>query len=174
MTQGPNPFATPLEGRDPARRFRGRLAAPVTLWTAGARTAPAGLTISSLLVAEGAPSYVVAAVNPTTELWEALEATRRCVVHVLERRHRQLAERFAGLAPSPGGLFLGVSLAHTAWGPQIVDAKNRAYCRVEGSSELGYGNLVRAVVEEVEVADLDEPLVYFRGRHRRLEATRRP
>jgi len=32
---GQPPFAVPAERRDPARRLRGRLVAPVTVWTAG-------------------------------------------------------------------------------------------------------------------------------------------
>jgi hypothetical protein len=32
---GQHPFATPPELRSPARRLRGRLLAPVTVWTAG-------------------------------------------------------------------------------------------------------------------------------------------
>jgi hypothetical protein len=33
---GQHPFATPPDRRSPARRLRGRLLAPVTVWTAGA------------------------------------------------------------------------------------------------------------------------------------------
>ena len=45
------PFAVPAERRDPARRLRGRLVAPVTVWTAGDPSRGAGLTVSSILVA---------------------------------------------------------------------------------------------------------------------------
>jgi 3-hydroxy-9,10-secoandrosta-1,3,5(10)-triene-9,17-dione monooxygenase reductase component len=46
------PFAVPAERRDPARRLRGRLVAPVTVRTAGHLPGGAGLTVSSVLVAE--------------------------------------------------------------------------------------------------------------------------
>ena len=51
-----HPFAVPPERRDPARRLRGRLVAPVTVWTAGHPSTGAGLTVSSVLVAEGQPA----------------------------------------------------------------------------------------------------------------------
>jgi hypothetical protein len=44
------PFAVPPERRDPVRRLRGRLVAPVTVWTAGRPPGGAGLTVSSELL----------------------------------------------------------------------------------------------------------------------------
>ena len=172
MTAQDNPFSTPPELREPARRFRGRLASPVTLWTAGVMDRPTGLTISSLVVAEGRPSSVLGLVNDTTDLWESIQETEAFVVHILEDRHRRLAERFAGMMPSPGGLFEGVAVAPTAWGPRISDATNRAYCRLSGTLELGYQHLVRAVVEQLDVGELEAPLVHWQGRYRRLGSTR--
>ena len=43
---GQPPFAVPAGRRDPARRLRGRLVAPVTIWTAGRPPGGAGLTVS--------------------------------------------------------------------------------------------------------------------------------
>jgi 3-hydroxy-9,10-secoandrosta-1,3,5(10)-triene-9,17-dione monooxygenase reductase component len=174
MTGPQDPFATPMELRNPARRFRGRLAAPVTLWTAGAPGSPSGLTVSSLLVAEGEPSSILGLLNPMTDLWEALHATRAFVVHVLERRHRVLAERFAGTRPSPGGLFHGVDVEDSSWGPRVADLPDRAYCRLQGSLDVGWQHLVRGTIERVELGGLDDPLTYFRGRYRALEPPKNP
>ena len=60
-----DPFATPEEQRSPLRRLRGRLAAPVTLWTADGPAGPAGLTVSSMLVAEGEPGRSAMATSLT-------------------------------------------------------------------------------------------------------------
>ena len=57
---GQPPFAVPAGRRDPTRRLRGRLVAPVTIWTAGRPPGGAGLTVSSILVAEGQPARVLA------------------------------------------------------------------------------------------------------------------
>ena len=63
-----DPFATPEGQRSPVRRLRGRLAAPVTLWTA---PGPAGLTVSSMLVAGGEPGRVLGLIDEESELWSA-------------------------------------------------------------------------------------------------------
>src|SRR5436305_10995250 len=97
-----DPFATPEGERSPVRRVRGRLAAPVTLWTA---PGPAGLTVSSVLIADGTPGRVLGLVDGESELWEAASSAGRFSVIPLTAEDRQLADRFAGLLPSPGGLF---------------------------------------------------------------------
>ncbi|MDP8927396.1 MAG: flavin reductase family protein [Actinomycetota bacterium] len=161
-----HPFVTPLEERDPTRRFRGRLAAPVTVWTAGGVRARSGLTISSLLVAEGAPGLVLGLMSDISELWVAIQDSTAFVVHVLDDTQRHLAERFALRTPAPGGLFAGLKVSESAWGPVLTDIPTRAYCRLEGTSPVGYSHLVIGRIERLDLdEDFDDPLVYFRGRY---------
>ena len=61
--------ATPEADRDPVRRFRGRLAAPVTIATAGASDARAGLTVSSLMVSEGDPGRIHLLLGPLADIY---------------------------------------------------------------------------------------------------------
>ena len=98
-----HPFKTPLDQRDPVRRFRGRLAAPVTVITSGTPQRRTGLTVSSVLVAEGEPSYLHFLCGTSTDLWDAIRETGTFIVHILEEEHRQISDRFAGIRPSPGG-----------------------------------------------------------------------
>ncbi|MCJ7725281.1 MAG: flavin reductase family protein, partial [Acidimicrobiia bacterium] len=129
---GEHPFATPPEMRDPVRQFRGRLAAPVTLVTSGTPDTRAGLTVSSLLVADGDPSFVHLLVGTATDLWDAISETGAFVVHVLAAEHREISDRFALIRPSPGGLFLGIDVTDTDHGPEIGVIGTRAYCRYVG------------------------------------------
>lgn len=163
-----NPFAPPVEQRDPARRLRGRLAAPVTVWTAGAGAEATGLTVSSVMVAEGEPARVLGLLGDLTDVWERLRETGRFVVHVLGRGDRPLADRFAGLVPIVGGVFAGLDVADSAHGPVLRGIGTRAACRFEDATPVGYGLLVRGVIDDV-VLDGEEPLVYVRGGYRRLE-----
>ncbi len=160
-----DPFATPEGERSPVRRLRGRLAAPVTLWTA---PGPAGLTVSSVLVADGTPGRVLGLVDGESDLWAAVEDSGRLAVTPLGPRHRQLADRFAGLLPAPGGLFAGGGWTDTEYGPVPADAGTWAGCRIEGSRPCGYALLVEAVIERVELGTDDAPLVHARGRYREL------
>jgi flavin reductase (DIM6/NTAB) family NADH-FMN oxidoreductase RutF len=160
-----DPFATPEHERSPVRRLRGRLAAAVTLWTA---PGPAGLTVSSTLVAEGEPDRLLGLIDEESELWDAARATRRFAVAPLGPAHRQLADRFAGLFPAPGGLFAAHDWADTPYGPVPADAGSWVGCRLDGARECGWGLLVEATIEMVELVGDAAPLVHYRGRYREL------
>lgn len=161
-----DPFATPADKREPARRLRGRLSAPVTVWTSGESNGRTGLTVSSLLVAEGRPSLVLGLISDTTDLYEVIKETGAFVVHVLDDSNRVLADRFAGLRPSPGGLFADLEVEDSEWGPLIASFGNRAFCSLFDDVESGFQRLVRGRVERIELDAIENPLVYYRGRYR--------
>ncbi len=156
------------EDRNPVRRFRGRLAMPVTIVTSGTGSDRAGLTVSSVLVMEGDPGEVLLLVNPHTDLWDAVEETDRLLIHICSPAHRGLAEVFAGRQPNPGGMFAGVKATDGDWGPVLEDVPNRLGVRVTSMDPAGWSGVVRGVIEHVEVSGMDDPLVYFRGRYRTL------
>lgn len=166
--EGVDPFATPLEARDPVRQFRGRLAAPVTVVTSGGGDDRTGMTVSSLVVAEGEPGHVQLLAAPTADIVPAIERTRRFVVHVLETRHRWVSEVFAGQRPSPGGLFANVAYQDGPWGPVLLDVHNRAFCSSAQADEVGYSLLITAAIDSIEIGGLEDPLLYFRGAYRHL------
>jgi 3-hydroxy-9,10-secoandrosta-1,3,5(10)-triene-9,17-dione monooxygenase reductase component len=163
-----NPFLTPSDQRDPARQFRGRMAAPVTIVTAGAGEHRTGLTVSSLVVAEGDPSRVYFLLGSTTDLFYGLEETGKFVVHVLEHSHHAIADVFAGLRPSPGGRFTDVAIEQSEWGPVLTDVGTRAYCTYEGGDEETFFIVAEGVIDKLELGEIADPLVYFRGRYRKL------
>lgn len=164
MIHDEHPFSDPDEVRDPVRRFRGRLAAPVTVVTSGGPQGRAGLTVSSIIVAEGDPARIYFLCGMSTDLWEAMAATGAFVVHILERSSRHISEAFAGLRPSPGGPFAGLDPVDGPHGPVIPSLLTRAYCTLAGSEDTGRGYaLVEGVIDDVELHDLAEPLQYFRG-----------
>lgn len=159
-----HPFVPPEGDRDPARRLRGRLAAPVTVWTAGAEVERRGLTISSMLLAEGEPSHVLGLVDEDSDLWESAPTT--VVVNILGAEHRYLADVFAGAAPSPGGVFVQGEWVDSAWGPVLQGAAGWIGVRLlPDPREVGWRLLVEGVVEHVEVGGVD-PLIHLRGRYR--------
>jgi len=165
-----DPFATPADRRDPARRFRGRLVAPVTVWTAGDLAArPAGLTVASVLVAEGDPPRLLGLLGPTTDLAERIKETGAFVAHVLGAADQTLAERFAERRPPVRPQFEGIKASASAWGPVLAGARPRAGCRVAEIRPLGTADLVEAVIEELVLGDLPDPLAWQRGAYRRLD-----
>jgi flavin reductase (DIM6/NTAB) family NADH-FMN oxidoreductase RutF len=168
-----HPFLTPEPDRDPVRRARGRLTAPVSVWTTGSGRQRAGLTVSSMLIAEGEPAELVGLVNPDSPLAEAVVDTRTVAVSVLGGRDRLVADVFAGLSPSPGGLFRTGSWSDTAWGPVLDGVPVWIGARLLADPvPAGWAQLVRARIETVELAALtegDQALGYLRGRYRFLD-----
>jgi flavin reductase (DIM6/NTAB) family NADH-FMN oxidoreductase RutF len=158
-----HPFLDPEP--DPVRRLRGRLGGAVTLWTSGDDDERAGLTVSSLMVANGEPPRLLALLDPDSDLAEVLTRTGRSVVQLLAWRHRDLAEAFAGTAPAPGGPFRMADFEPTAWGPRLVGADTWAGVSVESTSTVGWSTLVTGVLDEVSVGDDASPLVHRRGRY---------
>lgn len=163
-----HPFLLPPSQRDPARRLRGRLTSGVTVVTAFGGDKPAGLTVASVLVAEGEPARLLMLVSDTTDFWYALEETGRFVLHVCDASHRTMADRFAGVVPAPGGPFTGVGWGRSDWGPVISGIANVAFASVDDVHEVGWQQLVVADLDRVSIDDLGEPLVWFRGAYRSL------
>jgi len=164
-----DPFATPLEERRLDRRFRGRLVAPVTVWTAGSGDRRAGLTVSSLLVAEGDPAEVLGLLDPLSELFDVLVDRGSFVAHVLETADQRLAGMFAGAYPVDP--FEEVDTVDGEFGPVISGTRHILGCRLVGSEELGFQMLVRGSIEALEiVVDAGQPLIRYRGRYRKLSS----
>lgn len=162
-----HPFAAPEGDRDAARRLRGRLGGQVSLWTSGAGANRVGLTVSSLMVALGEPPVVVGLLDPDSDLAEVLQDApdARCVVQLLEWRHHDVAEKFAGQMPSPGGLFAATDWVESAYGPRLPDVETWAECVVRDVREVGWSIEVTCRIESVTVGVPDDPLLHRRGRY---------
>lgn len=166
----------PFAGEDdPVRRFRGRLGGTVTLWTSGDHGddgSRAGLTVTSLMVANGETPRVLALLDPDSDLVEELRRTGRAVVQVLAWADRGLAEMFAGTAPAPGGMFRQAAFVDTAYGPRLASATTWAGVELEDESEVGWSALLTCRLVTAEAGDDVDPLGHRRGRWLRLAQER--
>jgi flavin reductase (DIM6/NTAB) family NADH-FMN oxidoreductase RutF len=160
-----HPFIDPASARDAVRQLRGRLAAGVTLWTTGSGRERAGLTISSLMVANGNPPRVLGLLDPLSDLADAVGRTGTVALTLLRRDEHYLSEVFAGRAPAPGGPFSQAAFVDTAWGPVLAGERSWAGLRVETVAEVGWASLLTCIVEQVAVSDEPDPLLHHRGRY---------
>ena len=159
-----HPFVPPEGDRDPLRRLRGKLPAPVTVWAAGTGRERRGLTVSSVLVAAGDPPHVLGLVDEEADLWAEPPST--LVVNVLGPGHAYLAEAFAGTVPAPGGPFTQGEWSDSEWGPVLADAAAWMGVRLVPAPprHVGWGLLLDGVVEHVETTST-EVLTHVRGRY---------
>lgn len=164
---GEHPFLPPEQERSPVRRFRGRLPSPVTLWTSTYDGDRAGLTVSSMLVADGDPGLVIGIVDPDSDLWDAIRRSRRAVVSILAGA--QLADAFGYVAPAPGGPFRLGSWLDTEWGPALEGATWAGCMLLDPVADAGWGLEVRMEIAEVSLAEDGPVLAHRRGRYHGVE-----
>jgi flavin reductase (DIM6/NTAB) family NADH-FMN oxidoreductase RutF len=157
-----HPFAS---APDPVRRFRGRIGGAVSLWTSGDAGTRAGLTVSSVMVANGEPGLVLGLLDPDSTLTDVLARTGLGVVHLLEWADRDLAEAFGGVAPAPGGPFTLGTWTQTVHGPVLAD-RTHALVRLASTAEVGWSTLATVVIEDITVLEDHHPLEHRRGRYR--------
>lgn len=163
---GEHPFLPPEGERGPVRRFRGRLPSPVTLWTSSHDGERAGLTVSSVLVADGDPGHVVGIVDPDSDLWDTLRSSGRAVVAILTDRHRALADAFGYVAPAPGGPFKLGAFGDTDWGP-VLEGTTWAGCVLADPEPptVGWGLQVRLEIAQIVVGPDEPGLIHRRARY---------
>jgi flavin reductase (DIM6/NTAB) family NADH-FMN oxidoreductase RutF len=140
------------------------LGGTVTLWTAGEGAGRAGLTVSSRMIAGGETAPALALLDPDSDAAQAVQDTGRCVLQLLEWRHRDVADAFAG-APAPGGPFTRGDWEQTGWGPRLADVPTWAGGRLVEARAVGWSLLVDVALETVEVGEEQDPLEHRRGRY---------
>jgi flavin reductase (DIM6/NTAB) family NADH-FMN oxidoreductase RutF len=166
-----HPFAVGEQDRSPLRRFRGRMASPVSIWAATAHGTRAGWTLSSFLVADGDPGEVIGLIDEESPLADVLAESPTLTINLLGWGQRALADAFAGVAPAPGGPFALSNWQDTDWGPVLENSLGWIGARLKADPDhAGWGLLLRAAVERVEIQPdaADDLLCYVRGRYRSL------
>jgi flavin reductase (DIM6/NTAB) family NADH-FMN oxidoreductase RutF len=164
-----HPFAVAEQDRRPLRRFRGRMASPVSIWAAAANDVRAGWTLSSFLVADGDPGEVIGLIDEESPLADVLVESPTLTINLLGWGQRRLADAFAGVAPAPGGPFALSNWRDSEWGPVLETSLGWIGARLTTDPDrAGWGLLLRAVVERVEIQPdpADDLLCYVRGRYR--------
>ena len=164
-----DPFATPPADRRTDSRLRSRLVAPVTIWTAGSGAERGGLTVSSVLVAEGDPAGMLGLIDALSAVYDLILESRRFVVHVLATGDQRLAGMFAGTYPADP--FEEVVTADSEFGPVISGSRHVVRCEFLGSTNIGFRALVCGRIEAIEISDVS-PLVRYRGQYRKLSQDR--
>ena len=128
-----DPWASPPEARDPVRRLRGHLVLPVTIWTAGTvegtegsertvdnepgpeKMPPVGLTVSSVVLSQGAPPMLAGLISPASDFADVLTASAGPLCRAAAgKRPPSPGPARCRRAARPGGAPLQRGRCHTA------------------------------------------------------------
>jgi flavin reductase (DIM6/NTAB) family NADH-FMN oxidoreductase RutF len=95
-----------------------------------------------------------------------MRETDTFVVHIPTESDRALAERFGEIRPPIRDPFDGLEVTQLPWGPVLGGRRPRTACRLVGSVPASYAELVQGTIVQLELHDLEDPLVYLHGTYR--------
>ena len=156
--------ADPLAPAIDERSFRdalGRYATGVALVTALHDGEPEGLIVNSLASVSLDPPLVSFSPSRRSLTWSRMRRARTFGVNVLADRH----EEFAVRATPPGAdRFAGVDWELGPFGtPLLADALASLECEIVTEHPAGDHLIVIGRVEDLRVAPLGDPLLFFAG-----------
>ena len=160
--------ADPAAMRAARRRWAGGVAVILTADGDGFR----GAAVSAFVVLSLDPGLVLVCLDREGRMATAVPAASAFTVSVLDRRQEAVAERFAGRAPLVDPRLTGVPHRLLAGGPPVLDGALAWFaCRVRDIHDGGDHLMVVGVVLAVGLGpDTDDPLLYYEGHYRGLEA----
>ncbi|MDP2701839.1 MAG: flavin reductase family protein [Candidatus Rokubacteria bacterium] len=158
---------------DEFRRVLGHFCSGVTvITTMDPQGRPAGLTASAFTSVSLTPPMVLVCVAHDAHSYQALAAAKRFAVNILAGHHEAVSTRFATKpAAHPSEKFEGVDFRQSALGlPVLKDSLAELECETVHAYPAGDHTIFVGRVEAADAhgdADL-EPLLYYRGKYRRI------
>lgn len=153
-----------------ARKFRdvlGRYASGVTVVTTVSNGEPVGMTCQSFMSVSLTPPIVMFSPARTSRAWPRIQASGRFAVNFLGEGHQDLSNTMASRGSDK---FVGVDWtpAPVTGSPLFPGTVGYVDCTVHGVYEAGDHFLVLGLVEDLQLSDDSDPLLYYRGQYRGL------
>jgi flavin reductase (DIM6/NTAB) family NADH-FMN oxidoreductase RutF len=158
--------------REAFRKVMGHFATGVTVLTARRGATVHGMTANAVMSVSLDPLLVLAAVDVRARMLEVLDVGQPFAVNMLAVGAEPLARRFAGQPDRPGR---SRAIRFRPTGPEeapiLEEALAAVRCQVNERVPAGDHVLVLSHVTELfATPDPLEPLIFFRGRYRRLRS----
>ena len=149
------------------RQVAGSFASGVTVITTGSHGSFHGMTASAFTSLSIEPTLVLVCVDKNAQTFDALHAAGRFNVNILAADQEHLSRTFASKdSPHAHGL-AGIDYKLGQFGlPLLEGALAFLECRVKEEFEGGDHIIFVGEVENAGVGEVEDPLVYFRGRYR--------
>ena len=157
------------------RRVLGHFCSGVTVVTTmDPEGKPAGLTASAFTSVSLNPPLILVCVSHDAHSYPALAAARHFAVNILAGHHESVSTRFATRpVKHPSEKFEGIDFRQSSFGlPVLKDSLAELECEVVHCYPAGDHTIFVGRVEAAEArgdAGL-EPLLYYRGKYRRIHS----
>jgi 3-hydroxy-9,10-secoandrosta-1,3,5(10)-triene-9,17-dione monooxygenase reductase component len=140
----------------------------VSVIAAGAGEARTGLTVTTALSLSVDPPTMLVCVNRNASAWPIIQRERHYCVGILDARHQEIADRFAGRGGVTGSArYEGARWRQFATGALgLEDALAVIDCTVEEIIERHSHGIIIGSVQSVHLGGGAEALVYGHGRYR--------
>lgn len=145
---------------DRLRHVMGHFATGVTIVTAHGETGPVGMAVNSFTSVSLEPPLVLLCPARTSFTWPIIRASGRFCINVMGSGHADFTRRFC---QKPEDRFADLGWVDRQAGPALDSAVAWIECEVSTEHEAGDHTIVVARVDEVDVAEAVDPLVFFRG-----------
>ncbi len=168
---------TPLPAGDPdalsnAQHFRdvlGRFATGVTVVTSVSDGRPVGMTCQSFCSVSLSPPLVLFCPATTSRAWPLMRQAGFFCVNLLAADQDELSNRMATKGDEK---FAGIPWSPSKIGaPLIEGVLGHIDCTIHAVHDAGDHHVVIGRVQELDVGDVDDPLLFFRGGYRRFTRT---
>lgn len=165
---------TPLPGDDPkaladARHVRdvlGRFATGVTIVTSVSNGSPVGMTCQSFSSVSLTPPLVLFCPAKTSRAWPMMHRAGFFCVNLLADGQDELSD---GMATKGDRKFDGVSWQPASTGaPLLEGVLGYVDCTIHAVHEAGDHYVVIGKVQDLDVGQAKDPLLFFKGRYTRL------
>ena len=171
MTMALRQIPTEAEELATFKQAMRRLIGGVSVITAGSGEIRTGLTATSAISLSLDPPTMLVCVNRDASAWPVIQRERHYCVNILDSRHQDLADRFAGRSGIKGAdRYEGArwrQFATGAWG--LEDALAVVDCAVEEVIERHSHGIIIGAVKWVHLGGGSEALVYGHGGYRTLK-----
>lgn len=154
------------------RAARRRWAGGVTIMLTRAGDGWRGATVSAFLIVSLTPPRVLVCLDREGSMAELVMNATAFTVSILDRGHEPLAERFAGRGPLVDPRLSGVDTGWSDGGlPVLANALAWFACTVATTVDGGDHLIIVGDVSAVGLGEeTDDPLLYYEGRYRAIEA----
>jgi flavin reductase (DIM6/NTAB) family NADH-FMN oxidoreductase RutF len=152
------------------RQVAGSFASGVTVITTGSKGQFHGMTASAFTSLSIDPTLVLICVDKRAETYEALSEAGKFNVNILAADQEHLSRTFASKdSPAAHGLS-GIDYKLGELGLPVLDGVLAFFeCRVAHELDGGDHIIFVGEVDNAGVGEIEDPLLYFRGRYRTVK-----